>query len=111
MFPNIQHFSSFGFGRRICPGMHIAERSLYLLTARIAWACDWTKARDASGKPMRYPEYDYVEGFNVQPKPFPFDLKARGSRRWDIVKRMHGLRPTGMIYCDPDQRSMRRGNP
>lgn len=85
-FPNIQHFSSFGFGRRICPGMHIAERSLYLLTARVAWACDWTKARLANGEPMAYPEYDYVEGFNVQPRHFPFELNVRDDKRWAIVK-------------------------
>ena len=85
-YPNIQHFSSFGFGRRICPGQHIAERSLYLLTARIAWACDWTKAKDSQGKPLEYPEYDYVDGFNVQPKPFAFELKARSDDRWKVVE-------------------------
>ena len=79
-FPNLQHFSAFGFGRRICPGMHIAERSLYLLTARVAWVCDWKKKIGKDGKEITPPSYDYVEGFNVQPKWFPFDLEVRESR-------------------------------
>jgi cytochrome P450 len=54
-YPNIQGFSSFGFGRRICPGLNIAERSLYLLVSRIAWACD-IQAK----KGWKYPDYDYT---------------------------------------------------
>lgn len=85
-FPNLHHFSSFGFGRRICPGMHIAERSLYLLIARVSWACSWGKATNDDGTPFRYPDYDYVEGFNVQPNPFPFNMKVRDQSRWEIVQ-------------------------
>ena len=85
-YPNIQNYSSFGFGRRICPGLHIAERSLYILIARIAWACDITKKTGRDGEEIDVPEYDYVAGFNVQPKPFPFELKARSPERWGIVK-------------------------
>ncbi|KIW86774.1 uncharacterized protein Z519_12560 [Cladophialophora bantiana CBS 173.52] len=79
-FPNLQNFSAFGFGRRICPGMNIAENSLHLLIARIAWATEISK------KPgVEVPLYDYAAGFNVQPKPFVFDLKARSAARKKIV--------------------------
>ena len=62
--PNLQNFSAFGFGRRICPGQNIAERSLYILIARIAWGCDISKAVK-DGKVVTPPSYDYVTGFNV----------------------------------------------
>ncbi|EXJ66441.1 uncharacterized protein A1O5_10593 [Cladophialophora psammophila CBS 110553] len=79
-FPNLQNFSAFGFGRRICPGMNIAENSLHLLIARMAWATEISK------KPgVEVPLYDYTAGFNVQPKPFVFDLKARSAARKKIV--------------------------
>jgi cytochrome P450 len=63
--PNLQNFSAFGFGRRICPGQHIAERSLYILIARIAWSCDISMMKDRGGDYVPPPSYDYVAGFNV----------------------------------------------
>jgi hypothetical protein len=56
-----------------------------LLVARIAWACNISKKRDASGHEINPPSYDYTHGFNVQPKWFPFDLKARSEDRERIV--------------------------
>lgn len=85
-YPNVANYSCFGFGRRICPGMHIAERSLNILVARIAWACNISKKIDSDGKEVEVPLYDYVSGFNVQPNWFAFDLKVRSEERWDIVK-------------------------
>ncbi|KAK5168133.1 uncharacterized protein LTR77_006701 [Saxophila tyrrhenica] len=80
-YPNLQNSSAFGFGRRICPGMNIAENSLHLLTARLAWAVDVRK------KPgVDVPWYNYTEGFNVQPKPFQFELIARSADKRRIVE-------------------------
>ena len=86
-FPNLQNYSSFGFGRRICPGMNIAERSLYILTARILWAGRFSKKIDpVSGAEIEVPEYDYVSGFNTQPMPFQFTLEARSGERRRILE-------------------------
>ena len=65
MYPNLQNYSSFGFGRRICPGQNIAERSLYIQIAKIAWSCDIAQKKDAAGNNIVPPSYDYVAGFNV----------------------------------------------
>jgi len=40
----------FGAGRRICQGMHVAERSLFLGVARLAWAFDITPEKDEKGR-------------------------------------------------------------
>jgi cytochrome P450 len=82
-YPNLQNYSAFGFGRRICPGQNIAERSLNILTARIAWGCDISKKNGVAP-----PLYDYTSGFNVQPKPFDFVLKPRKGRD-ELVEREH----------------------
>ena len=80
-YPSLQNFSAFGFGRRICPGMNIAERSLYILIARMGWACEIKK------KPgVEVAWYDYTAGFNTQPKPFVFDLEVRGQHRWRVIE-------------------------
>jgi hypothetical protein len=80
VYPNLQNFSAFGFGRRICPGQNIAERSLNIGVARIAWGCD---IRRKEGWVCG--EYDYTTGFNVQPRGFGegFELKAREGKGGD----------------------------
>ena len=47
--------------------MHIAERSLNILVAPIAWACDIKKKSGADGKEIDVPLYDYIGSINVQP--------------------------------------------
>jgi hypothetical protein len=81
-FPNLQNFSAFGFGRRICPGMNIAEKSLHLLTARIAWAFTLKKRPG-----VEVPLYDYTSGFNVQPKSFVFDMEVRSPEKRDLIQK------------------------
>jgi cytochrome P450 len=41
---------SFGFGRRVCVGKHLANESLFIQTARILWAASLKCARDENGK-------------------------------------------------------------
>ena len=76
VYPNLQNYSNFGFGRRICPGQNIAERSLYIAAAMVAWSCD-VYVKEAGKGP---PEYDYAEGFNTRPKWFDFGLRGREGR-------------------------------
>ncbi|KAI9709926.1 MAG: hypothetical protein M1820_003004 [Bogoriella megaspora] len=80
-YPNLNNFSAFGFGRRFCPGHAVAERSLHLLCARIAWVCDIKRAKDKAGHEIVPPLYDYTSGFNTQPKWFPFDLTVRSDEK------------------------------
>jgi hypothetical protein len=63
VYPNLQNFSGFSFGRRICPGQNIAERSLNIGVVRIA--CDIRRKDRWVAR-----EYGYATGFNVQPKNF-----------------------------------------
>ncbi|KAK4039004.1 cytochrome P450 [Parachaetomium inaequale] len=43
---------TFGAGRRISPGIHVAERSLFLGVARMLWAFDISLEVDRDGKPI-----------------------------------------------------------
>ncbi|OLN85669.1 O-methylsterigmatocystin oxidoreductase 3 [Colletotrichum chlorophyti] len=87
VYPNLQQFSAFGHGRRICQGINIAERSLNLKVALLAWGCTISQAKDAHGNDSIPPLYDFVEGFNVGPKKFDFDLQPRGRERADLIER------------------------
>ncbi|KAG6907496.1 hypothetical protein DXG01_008691 [Tephrocybe rancida] len=51
--PRLQTFDiPFGFGRRICPGMHLARNSLFINISRILWAFDILPALSADGQPI-----------------------------------------------------------
>ncbi|KAH7412820.1 cytochrome P450 [Cadophora sp. MPI-SDFR-AT-0126] len=88
VYPNLQNYSAFGFGRRICPGMNIAERSLTILVARIAWACE---VRGTDG--WDYSGYRYTKGFNVQPEKFPLRLNTREGRKMIVEKEYESVWP------------------
>ncbi|KAH7085829.1 cytochrome P450 [Paraphoma chrysanthemicola] len=87
-YPNMNNYSLFGFGRRLCPGAHIAERSINIIAARISWACNIRKWTDPdTGKEVTPPEYDYVTSLNTEPHEFPFDLNCRSADRWEILEK------------------------
>lgn len=76
----------FGAGRRLCQGMHIAERSLFLAIARMLWAFDFKLARDAAGNEVKPDADDLTEGMLVCPKPFPAQIVPRDEKKSARVK-------------------------
>lgn len=64
----------------------MAEGSLYIFAARLAWACTVKKQKRKDGTEIDIPLYDYTTGFSVQPKFFPFELKPRSNERRQLVQ-------------------------
>lgn len=62
--PNVPDptIAAFGFGRRICPGRHMAYESLWIAIASIVATFDITKAVDEHGQAIE-PSEDYTDGF------------------------------------------------
>ncbi|KAF8178132.1 cytochrome P450 [Mycena galopus ATCC 62051] len=52
---------AFGFGRRICPGRHLGENSVYLLLSAIVATMNITPAKDAAGRKI-LPDPEYTGG-------------------------------------------------
>ena len=50
----------FGFGRRICPGRHLAEASLWIVVASVLAVFDVAPAKDAQGRDV-LPEARFTE--------------------------------------------------
>ncbi|KAI1623910.1 cytochrome P450 [Exophiala viscosa] len=69
------HFT-YGAGRRVCPGVHVAERSLYINIARTLWGFKITKPIGADGKPIE-PDTTMIRGFLSVPRPFQADFTVR----------------------------------
>lgn len=80
---NRDHYG-YGAGRRICPGIHLAERNLFIAMAKLLWAFDLGCAKDVDGKDITV-DVDvltgYSEGFLVCAKDFKVDARVRSERR------------------------------
>jgi cytochrome P450 len=49
-YPGTLGHSAFGWGRRICPGLHLGSASVAINIARILWAFDVSPARNEKGE-------------------------------------------------------------
>lgn len=76
----------FGAGRRLCQGIHIAERSLFLGISRLVWGFDFSPARDSQGNPVAYDIEDLVGGITIQPADFEVTIEPRSEKKIQIIR-------------------------
>ncbi|EJD01999.1 cytochrome P450 [Fomitiporia mediterranea MF3/22] len=76
----------FGFGRRICPGLHLARNSLFINIARLLWAFDILPALDENGKEIIPDSWNYTDGFNSKPVTFDCRFIPRSERVVETIK-------------------------
>ena len=76
-YPNLDGYSQFGFGRRVCQGIPVAEQDLFLSIGGMAWAFDIRKKIDTHGKEIPVHWNDYTPLLIAKPAPFLFDLNPR----------------------------------
>ena len=86
--PNLQHYASFGFGRRACPGTNFTERSITIMIARIAWACNIKSAIDPATKQPMALNITYEPVANPRPLPFPAVFAMRNKERMSLVTKL-----------------------
>jgi cytochrome P450 len=86
-FNNRDHYG-YGAGRRICPGMHLAERTQWRAIAKILWAFDIELAVDpATGQKIVPDPEAFKEGIAHGPKPFKVVFKPRSQAHIDTIFR------------------------
>ncbi|OAL49782.1 putative cytochrome P450 [Pyrenochaeta sp. DS3sAY3a] len=80
------HFT-FGAGRRLCAGTHVADLALFLGISRILWAFDIRPAIDPVTKAKIIPDSDQYTNSNVcMPKPYPGQFVPRSPKKAQMVK-------------------------
>ncbi|GAB1201496.1 hypothetical protein APSETT445_000070 [Aspergillus pseudonomiae] len=78
------HLLSFGFGRRICPGQHLADSNLYLAIARSLAVFNITNAvRDGKEVPVT-PEFS--TGVISHPAPFELSIRVRSPEHESLIR-------------------------
>jgi len=80
------HTAVFGYGRRICPGMNLAEASIFILCARTLAAFDVTKAVDEESGVEITPPVEYDSGTICHPKPFKCSIKPRSLKAEALIR-------------------------
>lgn len=76
----------FGAGRRLCQGIHIAERSLFYAISRLVWGFNFTPALDQNGQPIVYDVDDLVGGVTVEPRHYTCHIECRSASKAEIIR-------------------------
>ncbi|KAI0777244.1 CyP450 monooxygenase [Trametes elegans] len=69
---------AFGFGRRLCPGRHFAEASLFLILSSVLHTLSISPPLDDRGNPIKL-EGKATSGIISYPEPFDCSIKPRGA--------------------------------
>lgn len=92
-FEKRDHYS-YGSGRRICPGIHLAERNLFLAMSKLLWAFSFAEKRDVQGRVIPI-NVDAVTGYSTGaiscPKPFDCEIKPRSEARQETILKEYAL--------------------
>ncbi|KAL1642590.1 hypothetical protein SLS58_005359 [Diplodia intermedia] len=73
---------SFGAGRRICSGMHLAENSLFVTLAKVLWAFEIVPRGE-----LDLSDAAFEPGVNTVPKRYVVDFRPRSAAREEVVRR------------------------
>ncbi|KAL1885839.1 hypothetical protein Plec18167_001335 [Paecilomyces lecythidis] len=76
---------TFGAGRRICQGMHVAERSMFLGMSRILWGFNIMPTLDEKGQPILPDPDRLTQGFVCMPEPYPATITPRSKHHAEII--------------------------
>ncbi|EUC43271.1 hypothetical protein COCMIDRAFT_38750 [Bipolaris oryzae ATCC 44560] len=88
--PEKRDHYAYGNGRRICPGIHLAERSLFSVVSKMLWAFDIEFTNDPSTGKSIIPDSSITTGYNkglvLCVKDFPVEMKVRSTAKRSIVE-------------------------
>lgn len=77
--PDRDHFG-YGAGRRVCPGIHLAERNLFIAMAKLLWAFDFSKGINDDSK------VESSIGFLQCVADFECQITVRSEKRAETIR-------------------------
>ncbi|KAF8884185.1 cytochrome P450 [Infundibulicybe gibba] len=80
--------AAFGFGRRMCPGRHLSDNSLYSYVSTVLATFDITPPLDADGRYVRV-EDKMSDGLLCYPEPFKCIIKPRSAAAERLIRESH----------------------
>ncbi|KAK6386272.1 hypothetical protein LTS17_001847 [Exophiala oligosperma] len=94
----------YGFGRRLCPGIHFAERSLFITFSKLIWGFDLSPVMDENGRPIKVDidwHTGYTGGVTRAPMPFKSVIKVRSEARRQTLLREYEEAQNVFSTLDP----------
>ncbi|RSH78675.1 uncharacterized protein EHS24_002404 [Apiotrichum porosum] len=82
-------FFQYGFGRRVCPGQHVANNSVLMNAALLLWSFDIGKTIGPDGKPIDIDTYAFTNTANIHPLPFKATFTPRSQHLAELIKESH----------------------
>ncbi|PPQ93153.1 hypothetical protein CVT25_010777 [Psilocybe cyanescens] len=84
---NIRSTLQFGSGKRLCPGMHLANTNSSLAIMRLLWAFDFAPMNESDRQPPTWDiENEYLDGITLTPKPFQCKITPRSKEKVEVIK-------------------------
>ena len=82
------HHYGYGAGRRMCPGIHLAERNQWRIVAKLLWAFEFSEPTDPkTGKTIPLDTEAYHIGLLHSPLPFNVNIKPRSEMHIEVIRR------------------------
>lgn len=79
------HFT-YGAGRRICTGLHVAQNSLFINMARTVWAFNLHKYKDPETGKVEEPDVSAASGFLCVPTRFRMFFEPRSPEKAKMIE-------------------------
>jgi len=77
----------YGAGRRMCPGMHLAERNMWRIAAKLLWAFDISEPTDENGNAVPLDPDSYTSAILIAPQPFKVKVVPRSKEHLEAIER------------------------
>lgn len=84
----LPHHYGYGAGRRMCPGLHLAERNMWRIASKLLWAFDISEPLDpTTGNVVHLDENAYTSAILMCPLPFKINVVPRSQEHLASIKR------------------------
>ncbi|KAB5588560.1 O-methylsterigmatocystin oxidoreductase [Ceratobasidium theobromae] len=83
--PSVPPFSAFGFGRRLCPGIHFAEASVFIVIASVLSTFTISMAKDENGKDA-IPKMGSRNTIVYHPDSFKLKIEPRSEHHANLAR-------------------------
>ncbi|KAH6868935.1 O-methylsterigmatocystin oxidoreductase [Thelonectria olida] len=98
--PNLRDHFSFGHGRRICSGIHVAENSIFIVLARLLWAYEIRPPFNGDGTIEAVDVSDeafepYM--FNLEPKKYKARFIPRSEKHAQVLEQNWNISQGGYV--------------